>query len=64
MIGECSEPSDPAAVLLQKLVLSRRGGLCFRGQGNPGGTLPQGRPGPPQSLSGAETPKLSAVGEN
>ena len=37
---------------------------------NPRGTLPQGRPGPPRSLSGttpqsiwAETPKLSAVGE-
>ena len=30
---------------------------------NPRGTLPQARPGPPRSLSGAETPKLSAVGE-
>ena len=31
---------------------------------NPGKTFPQGLPGPPRSLSGAETPKLSAVGEN
>ena len=30
---------------------------------SPGGTLPQGRPGPPRSLSGLRPPNLSAVGE-